>query len=143
VSRDRTARDGPTARDLSEEPVSRAVTRVTTAALTVTVTALTTSLLTAAPAFAGDVVGPSEGAEPGEGLGPAATLLLFVVAPAAAYLLIAAAVLLPGAVRANRYRPAEGWAADPVWFAGPVDPDAAIARADRGDVTRGGAHGSW
>ncbi|HUR14510.1 MAG TPA: hypothetical protein VM097_08455 [Mycobacteriales bacterium] len=123
--------------------MSRAVTRVATAAVTVTVTVLVTTLLTAAPALAEDIVGPLEGADPGEGLGPAATLLLFVVAPAAAYLLIAAVVLLPGAVRANRYRPAEGWSADPVWFAGPVDADAAIAHADRGDVTRGGAHGSW
>jgi len=122
--------------------VSRAVTRVTTA-VTAVATGLVTSLLTAAPAWAGDIVGPSEGADPGEGLGPAASLLLFVAAPVASVLVIAVLVLLPGAVRANRYRPAEGWAADPVWFAGPVDPDAAVAAAERGDVVRGGAHGSW
>jgi hypothetical protein len=119
--------------------VSRAVTRVTTAAVTLAVS----TLLSAAPALADDIVGPSEGADPGSGLGPAGTLLLFVAAPVVAYGVIALLVLLPGAVRANRYRPAEGWAADPVWFAGPVDPDTAIAHADRGDVTRGGAHGSW
>ena len=119
--------------------MSRAVTRVTTAAVTLAVT----TLLSAAPAFADDIVGPSEGAEPGEGLGPAGTLLLFVVTPLVVYGVIALVVLLPGAVRANRYRPAEGWSADPVWFAGPVDADAAVAHADRGDVLRGGAHGSW
>lgn len=122
--------------------MSRVVTRVTTA-VTVTVTGLVATLLSATPAWAGDLVGPSEGSDPGEGLGPAATLLLFVAAPAAAVLVIAVLVLLPGALRANRYRPAEGWAADPVWFAGPVDADAAIAGAQPGDVTRGGAHGSW
>lgn len=126
--------------------MSRAVTRVTTAvviAVTAVVTGLVTSMLTAAPAWAGDIVGPSEGAEPGQGLGPAATLLLFVAAPATAVLVITVLVMLPGAVRANRYRPAEGWAADPIWFAGPVDPAAAVTAAERGDVVRGGAHGSW
>jgi hypothetical protein len=119
--------------------VKRAVTRVTTAALT----GLVTTLLTAGPAFASDPVGPREGADPGEGLGPAATLLLFVVTPVAALVVLGAIVWLPGAVRAHRYRPAEGWGADAIWFAGPVDAQQAIAGAQRGDVTRGGAHGSW
>lgn len=123
--------------------MSRAVTRVTTSAVTVAVTALASTLLSAGPALAGDIVGPSEGADPGSGLGAAGTLLLFVVTPLVVYGVIALLVLLPGAVRANRYRPAEGWSADPVWFAGPVDADTAVANADRGDVTRGGAHGSW
>jgi hypothetical protein len=118
--------------------VKRAVTRVTTAAAA----GLLTTLLTAAPAFAADPVGPREGADPGEGLGPAATLLLYVVLPVASVAVLAAVVLLPGA-RANRYRPAEGWSSDAIWFAGPVDADAAVASAQRGDVVRGGAHGSW
>lgn len=119
--------------------MSRAATRVITAGAT----GLLTTLLTVAPAFAGDPVGPSEGADPGSGIGPAETILLFVVIPLAAMGLIALVVLLPGAVRSYRYRPAEGWAADPVWFAGPVDPDTAVAQAQRGDVVRGGASGSW
>ncbi|MDP9182903.1 MAG: hypothetical protein M3P04_09045 [Actinomycetota bacterium] len=119
--------------------MSRAITRVTTAGTT----GLLTTLLTVAPAFASDPVGPSEGADPGAGLGPAATLLLYVVTPVAACLLLAAIVLMPGAVRSNRYRPAEGWSADPVWFAGPVDAQTAVSTAQRGDVLRGGAHGSW
>lgn len=117
----------------------RAVTYVTAVGVTV----LLTTLLTAAPAFASDPVGPREGADPGAGLGPAATLLLYVVTPVVACLLLAVVVLLPGAVRSHRYRPAEGWASDAIWFAGPVDPAAAIAGAQRGDVSRGGAHGSW
>jgi hypothetical protein len=124
---------------MSEEPVSRAVTR----AITAGATGLVTTLLTVAPAFASDPVGPLEGADPGKPLGTAAGLLLFVGAPLALFGLIAVLVLMPGAVRANRYRPAEGWAADPVWFAGPVDPDASVAQAQRGDLVRGGASGSW
>ena len=119
--------------------MSRAFTR----AITAGATGLVTTLLTVAPAFASDPVGPLEGADPGKPLGTAAGLLLFVGAPLALFGLIAALVLLPGAVRANRYRPAEGWAADPVWFAGPVEPDASVAQAQRGDVVRGGASGSW
>jgi hypothetical protein len=119
--------------------VKRAVTRVTTAA----VTGLVTTLLTAAPAFAADPVGTHEGADPGKGLGPAATLLLYVLTPVAACIVLGAIVWLPGALRAHRYRPAEGWSADAIWFAGPVDAQHAIAGAERGDVTRGGAHGSW
>jgi hypothetical protein len=119
--------------------VSRAVTRLTTVGLT----GLVTVLLTAAPALASDPVGRREGADPGQGLGPATTLLLYVATPVGACLLLAVIVLLPGAVRSHRYRPAEGWSADPVWFAGPVDPQSAIAGAQRGDVLRGGAHGSW
>jgi hypothetical protein len=119
--------------------VSRAVTRL----ITVGLTGLVSVFLVAAPAFAADPIGPSEGADPGSGLGPAATLLLYVATPIGACLLIATVVLLPGAVRANRYRPAEGWSADPVWFAGPLEPQAAIATVQPDGVVRGGAHGSW
>ena len=119
--------------------MSRAVTRVITAGAV----GLMTTLLTASPAFADDPVGPLEGADPGSSLGPAETILLFVVAPLAILGLVGLVVLLPGAVRSHRYRPAEGWAADPVWFAGPVDSDTAVAQAQRGDVVRGGASGSW
>lgn len=104
---------------------------------------LVTVVLTAAPAFADDPLGPSEGADPGKGLGTAGTLLVFVVLPLALVAVIAAVVWLPGAVRANRYRPNRGWAASPVWFAGPPDPVAAVQSAEVGDVVRGGASGSW
>ena len=50
---------------------------------------------------------------------------------------------LPGMVRGARYRPASGWTAAPIWFAGPSDPVAAVEQASTGDVTRGGTGGDW
>lgn len=121
--------------------MSRAVTRAATTGLA----GLVTVLLTAAPALAENPIGPAEGAEPGS-LGLAAALLLYVGAPVGFFVLVAAVAWLPGAVRSHRYRPAQGWTAPPVWFAGPVDADAAVAAASErglGDVMRGGASGSW
>ena len=111
-------------------------------AVTVTVTTLMTVLLTAAPAFAENPLGNAEGADPGKSLGTVVALLLYVALPLLALALIAAVVLLPG-VRAHRYRPAKGWNASPVWFAGPPEPVAAVQAAELGDVVRGGASGGW
>ena len=107
------------------------------------VAALGTVLLTAAPALADNPTGPADGDDPGKGLGPGATILLFVVLPIAVATVIAVVVLLPGAMRTHRYRPAKGWTAPPVWFAGPQDAVAAVQSAEPGDVVRGGASGSW
>ena len=74
---------------------------------------------------------------------PLSTLLIFVVAPLLVGLVIAALVWIPGMVRGARYRPGKGWAAAPVWFAGPSDPVAALEHAETGDVQRGGSGGSW
>jgi len=70
-------------------------------------------------------------------------ILLFVGVPL--LLLVALAVLawLPGMTKSHRYRPQYGWNAEPVWFAGPPDPVAAVEAAQTGDVVRGGAGGSW
>lgn len=119
--------------------MSRAVIRAATAGLTGLVTVVLTSL----PAYADDIVGPHEGADPGKELGTAETLLLNFGIPLLLCLIIAAIVWLPGAMRANRYRPNKPWNASPVWFAGPAEPVAAVQSADTGDVTRGGASGSW
>jgi hypothetical protein len=101
-------------------------------------------LLTAGPALADrNPIGPSEGADPGSGLSPAATIALYVLLPGAIIVTIAALVLLPGLVRGTRYRPTMGWDAPPVWFAGPLDPEAAVSNAQPGDITRGGSGGSW
>jgi hypothetical protein len=101
-------------------------------------------LLTAGPALADrNPLGPREGADPGSGLSAAGTIALYVLVPAAIMAVIAALVLLPGLVRGARYRPAMGWDTPPVWFAGPLDPVAAVANAQVGDVVRGGASGSW
>ena len=118
--------------------MSRAVARAATAGWVGFVTAN----LTAAPAFAADPLGPSEGADPGTALGTGSALLLYVVGPLTLLLLIAAIVWLPG-VRAGRYRPQRGWSASPVWFAGPPDPVAAVQDAHVGETARGGASGSW
>ncbi len=106
--------------------------------------ALLTVLLTASPALAvNDELGPREGADVGSGLSPLATLVLFVVLPAVILVGIAALVWLPGIVKAERYRPSRGWAAAPVWFAGPPDPVAAVETAPPATTGGGGASGSW
>jgi hypothetical protein len=70
-------------------------------------------------------------------------VLLYVLVPVAIGLVVAALVAIPSARNRRRYRPSEGWDADPVWFAGPADPVGAVAQASVGDVVRGGAGGSW
>ncbi len=125
--------------DLEGDRVTRPVRRGAAAALT----GLATVLLTAGPAWADNPIGPAEGEEPGKGLGTLASVLLFVGIPLLTAVIVFAAVWLPGAVTANRYRPGKGWSARPVWFAGPADPLAAVEAADTGDVVRGGASGSW
>ncbi|MCU1601328.1 MAG: hypothetical protein JWO22_2037 [Frankiales bacterium] len=107
------------------------------------VAALGAVLLTAAPALADNPTGPADGDDPGKGLSPGATILVFVVLPIVVAVLIGLVTWLPGAIRTNRYRPAKGWTAPPVWFAGPPEPAAAVQSADRGDVVRGGASGNW
>ena len=101
-------------------------------------------VLTASPALAvNDNLGPQEGADLYSGLSTLATILLFVVLPLVLLLLIALVVLLPGMLKAERYRPSRGWSAAPVWFAGPPDPVAAVETAEPGAMTRGGASGDW
>ena len=91
-----------------------------------------------------NILGYDSGAAPkGEGLGGLETVLLFGVVPLALLLVLAALVWLPGMVRGNRYRPARGWSAAPLWFGGPPDPAAAVESAQVGEFTRGGASGSW
>ena len=109
-------------------------------------TGLLTGLLTAAPALAAAPnceLGPREGADLDSGMSTGIALLVFVIVPAAIMLGIAALVWLPGMAKADRYRPARGWSAAPVWFAGPPDPVAAVETADAGTDARGGASGSW
>ena len=82
-------------------------------------------------------------APPGDGLSTIEAVVLYSLVPLAILLLVAAIVWLPGMVRGNRYRPAKGWNATPLWFGGPADPAAAVETAQTGDLVRGGASGSW
>lgn len=89
-------------------------------------------------------LGFDTGASPdGAGIGGVEAVLLFGLVPLALMLLLTALVWLPGMVRGNRYRPAKGWSASPLWFGGPPDPAAAVEAAQVDELTRGGASGSW
>lgn len=92
----------------------------------------------------GNQLGYQDGAFPGgSDLSTLQTIAIFVLVPLALLLGIAALVWLPGMVRGSRYRPSAGWSAAPMWFGGPPDPVAAVESASVGELTRGGAGGSW
>ena len=98
------------------------------------------------PAVRNNPLGYDNGVAPAgadSGLGTVEALALFAMVPLVLLLAIAALVWIPGMVRGNRYRPAKGWTASPLWFGGPPDPAAAVEAAQPGDVVRGGASGSW
>lgn len=98
-------------------------------------------LLAAAPAWArprddGEVIG--------EPIGALETLLLYVVAPAALFLVITLLVLAPSMSRSPRYRPGLGWWAAPIWFNGPAQEDLdAVVRAAVPTTDGGGASARW
>ena len=71
------------------------------------------------------------------------TLGLFVATPLLAFLLICALVVLPGMLRAPRYRPGKPWHHDPLWFGGPDDPAQALSGARPGATSKGGASAEW
>lgn len=106
--------------------------------------ALTTMFVAAAttPALAAGS-GLDDGADRGAEIGVGTAVLLYAVVPTVLLLLIAALVWLPNVIKSKRYRPQRGWAAAPVWFAGPADPVAAVQAAEPGAAVRGGASGSW
>jgi len=66
----------------------------------------------------------------------------FVLIPLGLFLLIALLVYAPSMTRGSRYRPGLTWWAEPVWFGGPADAEAALAVAD---PTRegGGTSARW
>ncbi|MCU1588177.1 MAG: hypothetical protein JWN31_1670 [Frankiales bacterium] len=110
---------------------------------TVGLTSVVLFLLTAGPALADDPTGRKEGADPGPPVSTLHIVLVYVLLPITIAALIAAVVWLPGAMRANRYRPNRPWTATPVWFAGPPEPLKAVESAEVGDMVRGGARGDW
>jgi len=76
-------------------------------------------------------------------LGDGMTILLFVVVPLSIFGTVALLAALPSLLARPRYRPGKGWDHDPLWFAGPNDPDDAIAAAEPGTVSKGGASAEW
>ncbi len=90
-------------------------------------------------------LGYEDGAGP-SGVSSMSTLqamVLYALVPLVILLVVGALAWLPGMLRSNRYRPARGWNAAPLWFGGPADPAAAVESAQVGDLPRGGASGSW
>ena len=91
-----------------------------------------------------NILGYRNGVAPdGNGLSTLEVVAIFVLVPLVLLLGIAALVWLPGVVRGSRYRPSAGWSPAPMWFGGPPDPVAAVEAASVGELTRGGAGGSW
>ncbi|MCA1710734.1 MAG: hypothetical protein LC789_03465 [Actinobacteria bacterium] len=110
---------------------------------------LLTVLLSAGPALADvgyDMNGKQEGADPGKGLSVLETLGLFLLLPALILLVIGGLAWVQGGRRGSRYRPARGWDASPVWFAGPPNATEAVASVGADGAVlagKGGASGSW
>lgn len=102
------------------------------------VAALLPVLTFAVPAFARD-----DGEVPGKPLGTGMTIVEFVVIPIGAFLVIAFFAALPSMLRRPRYRPGKPWKHDALWFGGPDDADAAVARARPGATAKGGASAEW
>jgi hypothetical protein len=75
-------------------------------------------------------------------LGAGMTILLFVIVPLAIFGTVALLAALPSLLHRPRYRPGKPWDHDPLWFAGPDDPQEAIVRARPG-TAKGGASGEW
>jgi len=127
VARRRTA-----GRHRSRRPLRRALgTSLATAAVLA---------LTAAPAWARD-----DGEVPGDKMSAIETVLVYVVTPAALFVLIALLVMAPSMRRGPRYRPGVGWWAAPIWFNGPaaVDNLDAVVRSAVPTPDAGGASARW
>lgn len=95
-------------------------------------------LASAVPAFA-----LTDGDDPGKPLSAALTVLIYVGIPVAAFLIIAVLATAPSMLRRPRYRPGRPWTADPLWFAGPDDADAALRATRVGTTAKGGASAEW
>lgn len=110
------------------------------AGLGAVISAAALSILTATPARALD-----DGEIPGKGASAIETLLTFVVAPGALFVLIALLVYAPSMSRGPRYRPSVGWWAAPIWFNGPEGSENidATVRAATPTLDGGGASARW
>ena len=109
------------------------------ARVTAVATGLVVPVLLAAPALAK----LDDGEQKGEPLGAGLVILIYVVVPLALFGVIAFFSVLPSMLRRPRYRPGRPWNHDPLWFAGPDEPDRALAGARPGATARGGASAEW
>lgn len=107
--------------------------------VTVVLAAMTSVVVTAGPALAFR----DDGEVHGKPLGAGLTIAIYVLIPLGAFLLIAFFAALPSMLKRPRYRPGRPWKHDPLWFNGPDDPDAALAKARPGSTARGGASAEW
>jgi MFS family permease len=100
------------------------------------------ALAVAGPAFAAALAHHDDG-EVASPLGWGMSLLLFVVIPFGVCGLVAALVLLPSRLRRPRYRPGRPWHYEAIWFAGPADPEQALATLSGPQSAKGGASAEW
>jgi hypothetical protein len=108
---------------------------------TATVAALAAApTLAALPAYARS---PENGEQYGPGLSILTVIGVYVGIPAGLFLLIAFLVVLPGLLHRPRYRPGRPWTHDPIWFAGPEDPEAALRAAVPALQAKGGVGADW
>lgn len=96
-------------------------------------------LLVAAPAYAR----PGDGEIGGDRISFGAAVLIYVGIPIALFVVIALFALAPSLLRRPRYRPGRAWQHEPLWFAGPDDPDTALRSARPGATARGGTSADW
>lgn len=101
------------------------------------------SVLLALATFPGSALAEHEGEEPGDGMTLVEGVTTFVLYPGLILVVVGLLAWLPSVMQATRYRPARGWDAPPLWFAGPPDPDEALVHAPAGLDGRGGARGEW
>ena len=114
-------------------------TRIAARVAAVVTAGLAPVVLAATPALAK----LDDGEVKGDSLGAGLVILYYVVIPVAIFLVIAFFSVLPSMLRRPRYRPGRAWNFDPLWFAGPDDPDRALSSARPGATARGGASAEW
>jgi len=122
------------------DPTVPALRRTVRIASCVIPAAAALSILTSTPAWALD-----DGEISGEGTSAIETILTFLVAPGALFVLIALLVYAPSMSRSPRYRPSVGWWAAPIWFNGPEGSENLDATVRAATPTRngGGASARW
>ncbi len=97
----------------------------------------------AALATADPVLAATTGADTGKPLGVGMAVLIYAGIPIGLFIVISALAVAPSMLRRPRYRPGRPWTAEPLWFSGPDDADAALRAIRVGTTARGGASAEW